>query len=376
MFTHISTLSFLSTLSLLFITLLSCSDPIPTKCESNSDCREGYICDLEVYIGECIKKQIRCGAVLCNIDQVCQNNTCVSTQVIPNPTPDRSTNPQPTDISLDYTYPTDQRIIDQQTSNPTDMSNQRYDRQVWEDNDHTITPRDMALSDRMLPDFAGAACTHTCDCTPGLACQNGACTLKDEPVYCCDNLNACPSDQACESRQGNLNICPKPPCSNACDCNPGFACINGECSFSSVIGGGEVSFCCDNTCPTGVTCQNRNGTIGICEGNQGVCRTACDCEGGLDCLNGRCTFAGNFVFCCSSATCPQGQNCVNEQGEFGQCPSQPCTTACDCTPGLSCVNGTCANSNQLMFCCNSNLPNSCPSGQACQNPNGSTAICR
>jgi filamentous hemagglutinin len=52
----------------------------------------------------------------------------------------------------------------------------------------------------------------------------------------------------------------------------------------------------------------------------GTCTTACDCQAGQACFNGRCTAAGQPIYCCSSANCPARAICQNSGGSFGQCP--------------------------------------------------------
>ena len=58
-------------LALTAITTLSCEEP--KACGSDEDCREGYRCDLNIYVGECVEivRVVRCGDDLCQAPEVC-----------------------------------------------------------------------------------------------------------------------------------------------------------------------------------------------------------------------------------------------------------------------------------------------------------------
>ncbi len=53
---------------------------------------------------------------------------------------------------------------------------------------------------------AGAPCTTACDCDAGLACINMVCTSGIEPVYCCGS-NDCPQGKQCQDDKGNAGLC-------------------------------------------------------------------------------------------------------------------------------------------------------------------------
>jgi hypothetical protein len=50
------------------------------------------------------------------------------------------------------------------------------------------------------------------------------------------------------------------------------------------------------------------------------CKTACDCQTGLGCLNNAC-YASNLgkLYCCSSSICPSGSFCQTNTGNYGMC---------------------------------------------------------
>lgn len=83
-------LLFLNVRPLLILYLLvapigfACEDDGPNRCEQDRDCREGYRCDLKIYVGECVQKQevISCGDTLCFYPQErCVQEECVPVEV-------------------------------------------------------------------------------------------------------------------------------------------------------------------------------------------------------------------------------------------------------------------------------------------------------
>jgi hypothetical protein len=53
------------------------------------------------------------------------------------------------------------------------------------------------------------------------------------------------------------------------------------------------------------------------------CRTACDCEPGLGCFEGRCIAGFAPVYCCESDVCPAGEQCQSKEGPMGVCEPDP-----------------------------------------------------
>ncbi len=58
------------------------------------------------------------------------------------------------------------------------------------------------------------------------------------------------------------------------------------------------------------------------------CDTACDCEPGLGCFDGRCIAGFAPVFCCDSDICPAGQQCQRRNGEMERCGRDPVDPVC------------------------------------------------
>ncbi len=50
------------------------------------------------------------------------------------------------------------------------------------------------------------------------------------------------------------------------------------------------------------------------------CKTACDCQAGLQCgWNGQCAKGWTAVYCCDAANCPKGSTCQSKSGNWNQC---------------------------------------------------------
>lgn len=66
---------------------------------------------------------------------------------------------------------------------------------------------------------------------------------------------------------------------------------------------------------TGVT------DTGTAKDTGGGCTTACDCSPGLGCVSGTCISGIVPVYCCEGATCPAGQQCQRgADGTMSKCP--------------------------------------------------------
>ena len=156
-------------------------------------------------------------------------------------------------------------------------------------------------------------------------------------------------------------------CQTTCDCSPGLACVTGFCEASS-----SPVYCCESSfCPPNEACQANDGSRSLCP--DVTCATACDCDPGLSCIDNACVLGNSPLFCCEGSTCPSGQACENRRGLRAMCPNNTCTSACDCPSGQRCVNGTCLLQGDPLFCCDQG---SCPSGSACQSTEGELAICQ
>lgn len=137
-------------------------------------------------------------------------------------------------------------------------------------------------------------CRTACDCSPGLTCEDGRCIAGAAPLFCCES-SRCPRGQQCQHADGSADEC-GPRCRSACDCDAGLACVDGQCISAFV-----PVFCCeDEACPTGRPCDHRDGRRDRC--GQGCLSHAWRCDApGAACGDGR--------TCSCSASCPDCEDC-------------------------------------------------------------------
>jgi hypothetical protein len=174
------------------------------------------------------------------------------------------------------------------------------------------------LSGSAVAAGSGQSCTAHCDCPQGEFCYYGQCILDPHmPVYCCTNPGCIPG-RWCFSPDGSKGTCSESPdytCQTACDCGPGYACLEvpgvgntcvkdaddpwnpGPSIFGVVVPEGEPTYCCsDPTCHAGCfaygsdpgfACYDpSNNTVrDYCVGK--VCFYSGDCDPGESCLDTR-----------------------------------------------------------------------------------------
>lgn len=107
------------------------------------------------------------------------------------------------------------------------------------------------------------SCVSACDCAAGLSCDNGTCISASPPVFCCTE-GLCPAGQICENPAGQRATCESDTsCNSACDCLPGRSCLGGACTL-----GNEPIYCCDDAanCPIDAVCQpSIGGRFELCQ---------------------------------------------------------------------------------------------------------------
>lgn len=214
------------------------------------------------------------------------------------------------------------------------------------------------------------SCQTRCDCDQGSDCISGTCVLSPTPAYCCDR-DGCPQGLPCLNSAGDTGACGlRQSCKHPCDCPQGNACVDGFCSVSN-----QPVYCCEKAgCVAGQTCSSIRGGTKTCGGEGQPCTTACDCVGGLTCVNGQCTKAGVPFYCCDASNCPAGSRCENARGVQGTCgQTQGCKSSCDCPTGQTCSNGKCGILPVPVYCCD--RPDKCPSGQFCDSRDGKRGRC-
>lgn len=93
------------------------------------------------------------------------------------------------------------------------------------------------------------------------------------------------------------------------------------CSAPVQTCGAEAS-CPDGfSCACVPSCRNcRDCAAQVCvPGAKPQCRTACDCDAGLGCVDGACIAGIAPVFCCDSRECPADVQCQSRSGAMRQC---------------------------------------------------------
>jgi hypothetical protein len=242
---------------------------------------------------------------------------------------------------------------------------------------------------------------NTCDeggtlCVPGvLQCIGGGfvCTGGEAPgIEVCD----C-NDNDCDDNVDEGSTCPTG--STCVDCQCAIPCQPGEfpCPTGQICN--DTNFCVTDPC-FNVTCPPENGSLMVCDPDDGQCVPACDqvfCPTGTRCRpsDGTCQFddcrgfpelcsedefcvvdecvsdpcagvdcpaadeycfEGACVGSCGSVTCPDGQECV-----LGECQPAPCNGSCEDGQVCNSTTDTCQNDP-----CNS----PCGEGQVCNPDDG------
>ena len=81
-----------------------------------------------------------------------------------------------------------------------------------------------------------------------------------------------------------------------------------------------VAGCGTNNAPTYVVGDGGPGLDGHIDPNPtGTCQTACDCQPGIGCVNGHCAGGSSSTYCCEATTCPSGASCQSSSGSFATC---------------------------------------------------------
>lgn len=124
----------------------------------------------------------------------------------------------------------------------------------------------------------------------------------------------------CRKRSENYPVCEKNR-----DCDKGEPCVDGVCQNC------QTDDDCKGKGPNGedLPCTNHRCEEPVTEG--GVCTSEADCDPGMICLDGACSF------CTEDSQCDSGK-CILESG---RCEVAPCTTDDDCPVDEICDGGQC-----------------------------------
>lgn len=158
------------------------------------------------------------------------------------------------------------------------------------------------------------------------------------PGYRCACVPSCPACLDCAVRV--CVLAPPPECRTACDCEPGLGCFEGKC-----IAGIAPVFCCEGPqCPAGEQCQHRDGRmdrcLAACVDHAWLCRAAGQPDD--QCGAGR--------VCACTASCPTCEDC-----------GQPICVPPSTPPPYRCNDdGTCRQPGDRCICVSS-----CPTCDDC-----------
>jgi len=159
--------------------------------------------------------------------------------------------------------------------------------------------------------------------------------------YQCTCVPSCPDCEDCP-----VQVCvagKDPECRTACDCEPGLACIQGTC-----IAGFAAVYCCDgDMCPVGAQCQHRDGRPDRCRGSCVDSYWRCDQLSGIDpCGPDRecaCTSSCQLCDDCHAGVCtPPGHPPPYSCDDKGQCGAgDRCVCASSCPDCDDCLLAIC-----------------------------------
>lgn len=140
-------------------------------------------------------------------------------------------------------------------------------------------------------------------CAPPISTCDGDAVTPNDTVPCprgyqCTCVPSCPSCRDCAVR-----VCvpaEESECRTACDCDPGLGCFDGKC-----IAGFAPVFCCEGEqCPAGDQCQHRDGRMDRCE--KRCVEQAWLCNDDPDASDRGC---GANRVCSCTASCPTCEDC-------------------------------------------------------------------
>jgi hypothetical protein len=204
------------------------------------------------------------------------------------------------------------QALDQAQSSPLDqsMSSQQLDQHV---NQPLPNQMDAMLNDQSIQ----GRCQSHCDCMNGYGCVQGQCTVNVPQAYCCGRM-PCPQGESCQYLDGREGACglSQGGCRSACDCPSGQQCQQGACVL-----GDQLLYCCSKTgidCPNHQRCENEALEPGICV-SELECQSACHCLDGFACIDGRCVLGDQIVVCCLKDNCITGLACQRLDGTMSIC---------------------------------------------------------
>lgn len=144
-------------------------------------------------------------------------------------------------------------------------------------------------------------CRSDAECSPGSYCDRGQCRLGCIDSTQCRAGETCGADGRCEAQDGGGDSL---ACQSSSDCEPCELCISGSCQIVDKI-----------------------------------CVTDAQCGLEKSCLEGFCHYD-----CSSDSDCPYSQTCQSGVCKTDPSPQTPCTTSSECSSGETCIDGFCYGS--------------------------------
>ena len=205
--------------------------------------------------------------------------------------------------------------------------------------DNDCTPPNFCIVAQCRPlSGVGGVCAQSIDCISGLVCSSGYCASPTAGVVA---SVPCGSDTNCAAP----NYCivgycrPLSYAGGVCavnqDCQAGLVCSNGSC-VQSTYGTpctADADCAAPNYCIVGY-CRPLSSAGGKCGKNN-------DCLAGMVCSNGICVQSQTGTPCTADADCVYPDYCIVGYCRPLQGAGGICSINSDCQSGLVCVNGTC-----------------------------------
>ncbi|MGC4119651.1 MAG: hypothetical protein QM765_34785 [Myxococcales bacterium] len=230
----------------------------------------------------------------------------------------------------------------------------------------------------------GAACTTCsggtpyCDGTSCVACLSNANCGGATPVCrfgqcvgCQSNSDCSLPTPICNSGEWKCHSCADLGCAAGYHCDPGGACLSGECTGCKV---GNVCYAASAAhCGSGGgACTTCSGGTPYCDGSACVaCLSNANCGGATPvCRFGQC------VGCSTNSECSSPTPiCNSGQWACRSCADLGCSAGNHCDPSGACLSGSCTGCTAGGFCYPNDASHCGSGGAACFSCSGATPYC-
>jgi hypothetical protein len=188
----------------------------------------------------------------------------------------------------------------------------------------------------------GSPCTLNLDCASGLCIpeQSGTGSVAWSGGMCSQECTttACPTGASCVAMKDGSAYC-APACAGTVDCRAGYVCSAG---VGACLPDCRLGWSCGDT----LVCDAATGGCTLAAPDAGTAPLGSTCTVNLECASGLCipergstgTLAWTDGTCsqaCSAAACPAGATCVPMEDGSAYCVSS-CASSADCRTGYVC----------------------------------------